>query len=239
MNPEEIRKWWNERRKKTGQVPEPSKDKALTQDEKIVELIKQLQATPYKQEFVEGQVIAISEDGSITLKAGPQPKSTNQVRQRIIDELIRIGDPAVPYLSKIIFKDGRVDSGILEILSKIKSKLVLAQFASLLESNEEDTKLIGFMYFKELTGGLPVIEFHDKMEGSAEEQDAKVFKIIKNWWDNNKDYFYWSDAENHFVIDEKAKAIGIPTEEYRKTHPWPKEPDKPDKSSQPKEDTPK
>ena len=44
------------------------------------------------------------------------------------------------------------------------------------------------------------------------------------------EYVYWSDEANQFVIDSGAKSAGIPTDEYRKTHPWPneKEPDKTD-----------
>jgi len=46
---------------------------------------------------------------------------------------------------------------------------------------------------------------------------------LEEWWQENNDYLYWSDKENHFVVNEEAKKAGIPTEEYRKTHPWPKE----------------
>jgi len=37
------------------------------------------------------------------------------------------------------------------------------------------------------------------------------------------DYVYWSEKDNSFIIDQEAKAAGIPTDEYRKTHPWPTE----------------
>jgi hypothetical protein len=36
------------------------------------------------------------------------------------------------------------------------------------------------------------------------------------------EYVYWSDEASQFVIDSDAKSAGIPTDEYRKTHPWPK-----------------
>jgi hypothetical protein len=49
---------------------------------------------------------------------------------------------------------------------------------------------------------------------------------IKEWWDRNKDYLYWNNSINRFIIDDEAMAAGIPTDEYHKTHPWPKE-DKP------------
>jgi hypothetical protein len=58
------------------------------------------------------------------------------------------------------------------------------------------------------------------------EDQIIIMKQWKIWWEENKDYLYWSDKDNHFVIDEEAKAAGIPTEEYRKNHPWHKEENK-------------
>jgi hypothetical protein len=60
-------------------------------------------------------------------------------------------------------------------------------------------------------------------------------KLWNSWLQENKNYLYLSDKDNYFVIDEEAKAAGIPTEEYRKTYPWPTEPNKTDKSAKPPE----
>ncbi|MFA5794300.1 MAG: HEAT repeat domain-containing protein [Candidatus Brocadiia bacterium] len=67
----------------------------------------------------------------------------------------------------------------------------------------------------------------------SNENEDTLTKKWKQWWNDNKSFLYWSDKVNNFIVDEEAKAVGIPTKEYRKTHPWPKEPDKP------KEQTPK
>ncbi|MFC1524966.1 HEAT repeat domain-containing protein [Planctomycetota bacterium] len=49
----------------------------------------------------------------------------------------------------------------------------------------------------------------------------------QKWIDENYDYICWSNEKDYFVIDQEAKTAGIPTDEYRKTHPWPKQ-DKPE-----------
>jgi len=50
-------------------------------------------------------------------------------------------------------------------------------------------------------------------------------KRWKQFISENLSFLYWSTEMGNFVvvIDEEAKAAGIPTEEYRKTHPWPAE----------------
>ncbi|MBI5779454.1 MAG: hypothetical protein HZA49_08365 [Planctomycetes bacterium] len=45
-------------------------------------------------------------------------------------------------------------------------------------------------------------------------------KFIK-WWEENNKYLYWSSEEYRFVVDAEAKQAEVPTEEYRKTNPWP------------------
>jgi hypothetical protein len=50
---------------------------------------------------------------------------------------------------------------------------------------------------------------------------SAAYEEYTYWWNTNGNYLYWSEEEDHFVVDEEAKAAGIPTEEYRKTHPWP------------------
>jgi hypothetical protein len=59
--------------------------------------------------------------------------------------------------------------------------------------------------------------------------NEESIKQMGLWWELNKNYLYWSDKENHFVIDEDAEKAIIPTEEYRKTHPWLKEENKDNK----------
>lgn len=73
--------------------------------------------------------------------------------------------------------------------------------------------------------GLTGTQWGYNMNKSRKENEESI-RQMRKWWQENKDYLYWSDKENHFVIDEGAKAAGIPTEEYRKTHPWPKEENK-------------
>ncbi|MBI4707328.1 MAG: HEAT repeat domain-containing protein [Candidatus Omnitrophica bacterium] len=53
-----------------------------------------------------------------------------------------------------------------------------------------------------------------------EEKDKELNDLI-TWLYENKIYFHWDKKNSCFIIDEEAKKAGIPTEEYRKTHPWP------------------
>jgi hypothetical protein len=57
----------------------------------------------------------------------------------------------------------------------------------------------------------------------------EINKRWKQYIIENLNFFYWCtdtyDKEHPYYffvsIDQEAKAVGIPTEEYRKTHPWP------------------
>jgi len=57
-----------------------------------------------------------------------------------------------------------------------------------------------------------------------------------SWFHENGSYLYWVESilnDRCFAIDQEAKTAGIPTDEYRKTHPWPKDnktPNEPDKN---------
>jgi hypothetical protein len=61
----------------------------------------------------------------------------------------------------------------------------------------------------------------------SKQDKIKEIKRITLWWNENKDYLFWDEQYNKYIVDEEAKISGIPTDEYRKTHPWPKEPNKP------------
>jgi hypothetical protein len=50
--------------------------------------------------------------------------------------------------------------------------------------------------------------------------DLVDFRQWQEWLKENGDYLVWSDSLNRLVVDAEAKNAGIPTEEYRKTHPW-------------------
>jgi hypothetical protein len=54
-------------------------------------------------------------------------------------------------------------------------------------------------------------------------EKQKLLREIDEWWRINKNYLFWDDKTNKFKMDEEAKAAFIWTDEYRKTHPWPKE----------------
>jgi hypothetical protein len=55
----------------------------------------------------------------------------------------------------------------------------------------------------------------------------QVKMTLNNWWEENRDYIYVINQQSkstfEFAIDHEAKAAGVPTDEYRKTHPWPAE----------------
>jgi len=55
-----------------------------------------------------------------------------------------------------------------------------------------------------------------------------LIRELSEWWLINKNYLVWDDKTHKFIMDEEAKAARIWTDEYRKTYPWPKEPDKTD-----------
>lgn len=72
-------------------------------------------------------------------------------------------------------------------------------------------------------------------EKDTPENIESQIKIIEQWWQQNKDSIYWQRYRygGNLLIDQESKAVGIPTDEYRKTHPWPKE-DKPKEPDKPK-----
>lgn len=40
------------------------------------------------------------------------------------------------------------------------------------------------------------------------------------WWKANRDWLFWSAKDSRLAIDEAAKKAGVPSAEYRATHPW-------------------
>jgi hypothetical protein len=44
------------------------------------------------------------------------------------------------------------------------------------------------------------------------------------WWRTNSPFLTWWERTNQFIVDEEAKNAGVPTDQYRKTHPWPQIP---------------
>lgn len=41
------------------------------------------------------------------------------------------------------------------------------------------------------------------------------------WLGDNEPYLYWQATERRFRVDREARAAGTPSEEYRRSHPWP------------------
>lgn len=71
---------------------------------------------------------------------------------------------------------------------------------------------------------IPIHELQKDNYGKTDKARALIIKLrAMKWWNENRDYLYWSDKDNRFVTDEEAKKADVPTEEYRQTHPWPKE----------------
>lgn len=66
-------------------------------------------------------------------------------------------------------------------------------------------------------------EFPKYIFGKSIEEQRDGINEIKKWYLVNKDFLYWDYDKTRFYIDDEAKTAGIPTDEYRKTHPWPKE----------------
>ena len=60
--------------------------------------------------------------------------------------------------------------------------------------------------------------------GLSVEGQRKIVMEIDEWWRANENYLDWNSDK--FIMDEEAKTAGIPTDKYRKTHPWPKDKDK-------------
>lgn len=56
--------------------------------------------------------------------------------------------------------------------------------------------------------------------GLSMEEQKSVITDLSKWWQANRNYLIWE--ENKFILDQEAQTAGIPTDEYRKTHPWPK-----------------
>lgn len=120
---------------------------------------------------------------------------------------------------------------IISILCEKKiSKLI-----SFLSNDNLDLRKYGFNRLKEITRK----EFNFNPEGTVGER-KKSIQEWEVWLKDNQLYLYWDNTKEIYLINQEAKAAGIPTEEYRKTHPWPTD-NKPDapKDNKPKEETPK
>ena len=46
----------------------------------------------------------------------------------------------------------------------------------------------------------------------------------EKWYRDNDPYLVWSDRRNHLIVDDEAKRARIPTEQFRKNHPWAENP---------------
>lgn len=42
----------------------------------------------------------------------------------------------------------------------------------------------------------------------------------ERWFAENRNYLIWSEKRQRFLVDTDAKKEGVPTREYRKSHPW-------------------
>jgi hypothetical protein len=128
--------------------------------------------------------------------------------------------------------------GLVMLIDNLKKLQKNEKYNGVFQSNCKAKKLAGEIFYEV----NPVFEALKNLTGQdfgwdwrkTKEEKAKVVEQWEKWVNENVFYLYWSDEANHFVIDEEAKTAGIPTEEYRKTHPWPKEEelDKPNEPNQ-------
>lgn len=181
----------------------------------------------------------------------------NGIRRSVIEALITLGeiqDPkaVIPLIKDLKSSRRRIRSAAAWALGSIKdSRAVIPLIETLGDSNDDNVSSHAMWALGEIKdcraveplinvltntdkrvvdtafGALIKITEHD----FGNKKDNKNPELWKKWWKENKDYIYWSDKENKSLIDEEAKKTGIPTDEYRKTHPWHKE-DKPNDSNQ-------
>ena len=138
--------------------------------------------------------------------------SNEEVKEAAIDALVRIGHPVViPYLIKELADLEEKEKQRLNIeRSPRVSEAPLWFRKSLLMAREIVPKI------KYLFGS----DFGYKLDGDEKENRLAV-KRFEKWHEGNKSYLY-RYTKGRIAIDKEAKKAGIPTEEYRKTHPWPK-----------------
>lgn len=86
--------------------------------------------------------------------------------------------------------------------------------------------------------GAPVTENAIYEAEDNKESINELKEKCNKFWAENNSFLYWSNTKNTFLVDHEAKAAGIPTEQYRQSHPWPME-DKSTEPDNPKQKTPK
>lgn len=137
-------------------------------------------------------------------------------RERAVYALARIGDPkaVIPLIDILENTDenARVRALSAAALGRMNAYRAIESLIKALDDEKEDVCKYVLMSLIKITG-----------KDFKNDPDNKSSALWKGWWKQNKDYLYWCEKTKHFVVDEEAKKAGIPTEEYRKTHPWPKE----------------
>lgn len=157
---------------------------------------------------------ALNENIDIIIKASEDKDAV--VRYQAIKIISKIRDKKVIPILIERLEDKGIGGSTYPALSIISKPRTLRAFAleQLISITEEGNSLA-----KTINISPDDLAFSD-------EKWIELKKIFSKWWDNNKDYIYCDPAREmtrYFRIDEEAKKSGIPTDEYRKTYPWPKE----------------
>lgn len=155
-----------------------------------------------------------------------------------LNSIVEIGADAHPYLLEILStnRDGNLRAWVSSALFFSIGRIVYEKQVPL----SVVEKLINFVEDHNISVSQHIEWALGKAVGGPFPNDA-IDEMLKNpfptksqwqkWWKENKNYLYWSsylsDVSDRkyyrYFIDKEAKKAGIPTEEYRKTYPWPKE----------------
>ncbi|MFC1524962.1 HEAT repeat domain-containing protein [Planctomycetota bacterium] len=154
-------------------------------------------------------------------KAIQSGKTENVIPFLTIDDMY-IQLYAVRGLGEI--RDARAIERIIQTARTTHFQHVQLECISILGQIKNKQGLKGLMTIIDFDNSVLRAEVIDEINKLIDKKNRNlVIEKLKEWWRENKDYLYWSEKDGHFVIDQEAKAAGIPTEEYRKTHPWPEE----------------
>ncbi len=112
------------------------------------------------------------------------------------------------------------------IFGTIQARHALSNFRALKEDvNNLDIKTKGVkMAAEELIAWLGTTS-RDFAESKLRELTGQTLSdssAWRDWFQANSNYLVWSDRDSRLIVDEEARQARVPTEQYRKAHPWPK-----------------
>lgn len=119
----------------------------------------------------------------------------------------------------------KIDRTTTDIVGVIQARHGLSNFRVRRDkASDPQAKSQGLkMALRELAAWLEETTSRGVALSKLQELTGERFTDAARWSDwqrANGAYIVWSDSKNRFIIDEEAKRAGVPTDQYRKIHPW-------------------